>query len=319
VQSNDADVPIVLAKIQHGGFSAERLQGRLKAMIIDFIYSTPTWLWGTIFVVLLDTAACMGLVFFHRVLHLDLRRAHNELTGYSVAIISVTYAVLLAFIAIATWESFTNSEDIVDREADYVGSIHRDTQGLPPAMGREIRKDIRDYVDTVIRAEWPVQQSGRVPSRGWEPLRRVHSAIVTMQPASRGEAVIQAELLRTLNSLYGARGSRLSAVQGHIPGVIWWVIFLGGAITTGYTYLFGFDDLRMHIITTTAVSTSMALVVVLIIALDWPFRGAVSVTPDALIKTEQSWNNLSFPSSVGPDTPEPTSKRGVGLPSLRAK
>jgi hypothetical protein len=114
--------------------------------------------------------------------------------------------------------------------------------------------------------------------------------------------------------LYGARGSRLAAVQGHIPGVIWWVIFLGGAITTGYTYLFGFDDLRMHLITTAAVSTSMALVVVLILALDWPFRGAVSVTPDALIKTEQSWNDLSFPSSAGPGTSGPTSNRGVGLP-----
>jgi hypothetical protein len=275
-------------------------------MIINFIYGTPTWLWGTIFVVLLDTAACSGLVFFHRVLHLDLRRAHNELTGYSVAVISVTYAVLLAFIAIATWESFTNSEDIVDREADYVGSIYRDTQGLPPEMGQEIRKDIRDYVDTVIRAEWPVQQSGKIPSQGWEPLRRVHSAIATMQPSSRGESVIQSELLRTLNMLYGARSSRLSAVPGHIPGVIWWVIFLGGAITTGYTYLFGFDDLRMHLVTTAAVSTSMALVMVLIIALDWPFRGAVSVMPDAFIRTEQSWNDLSFPSSFAPGTSEST-------------
>jgi len=286
-------------------------------MIIDFIYSTPTWLWGTILVLLLDVTACIGLVLFHRIIHLDLRRAHNELTGYSVAIISVTYAVLLAFIAIATWESFTNSEDIVDREADCVGSIYRDTQGLPLAMGQEIRKNIRTYADTVIRIEWPIQQSGRIPSQGWEPLRRVHGSIVTMQPASRGEAVIQAELLRTLNLLYGARGSRLSAVQGHIPEVIWWVIFLGGSITTGYTYLFGFDDLRMHLITTAAVSTSMALVVVLIIALDWPFRGVVSVTPDALIKTELSWSDLSFSSSTAPGSSEPS--RHVGLPSLRPK
>jgi Protein of unknown function (DUF4239) len=267
-------------------------------MLVNFIYSTPTWLWGTIFILLLDGLACAGLVLFHRVLKVDLRRAHNELTGYSVAVISVTYAVLLAFIAIATWESFSNSEDIVDREADCVGSIYRDTQGLPGEMGQGIRADIRDYVNTVIHVEWPIQQVGKVPSQGWEPLRRVHSAIVTMQPRDAGEAVIQAELLRTLNSLYGARSSRLSAVQGHIPEVIWWVIFLGGAVTTGYTYLFGFDDLRMHLITTAAVSTSMALVVVLIVALDWPFRGAVSVSSDALLKAEQSWNELYFPGSV---------------------
>jgi hypothetical protein len=286
-------------------------------MIIDFIYRTPTWLWGTAFVVLLDAAACVGLVVFHRVIHIDVRRAHNELTGFTVAVISVTYAVLLAFIAIATWESFTNSEDIIDREADFVGSIYRDTQGLPPEMGQGIRDDIADYVNTVIRVEWPIQQHGKIPSQGWEPLRRVHSAIVTMQPSSRGEAVIQAELLRTLNQLYGARGSRLAAVQGHIPEVIWWVIFFGGMITTGYTYLFGFHDLRMHMITTAAVSTSMALVMLLIIALDWPFRGAVSVTPDALIKTEESWRDVTFPSSSMPDSQR--AGGGVSLPSVRSR
>jgi hypothetical protein len=106
-------------------------------------------------------------------------------------------------------------------------------------------------------------------------------------------------------------------VEGHIPGVIWWVIFFGGMITTGYTYLFGFDDLRMHLITTAAVSTSMALVVVLIIALDWPFRGEVSVTPEALIKTKESWTDLGFSPSNGPDSPRSGGR--IGLPSMQPK
>ena len=288
-------------------------------MILDWIYSTPTWLWGTVVVIALDAAACIGLIAFHRLLHLEVRRAHNELTGFTVAVISVTYAVLLAFIAIATWESFSRSEDIVDREADCVGSIYRDTQGLPAAMGQEIRSDIRQYTDIVIHQEWPVQQTGKIPSKGWEPLRRVHSAIVTMHPANPGEAVIEAELLKTLNMLYSARSSRLSAVQGHIPEVIWWVIFMGGAITTGYTYLFGFHNFRMHVITTAAVSTSLALVVVLIIALDWPFRGRVSVTPDAFIKTEQSWSDLSFATPGAPAAIGTPPAPGVARPRLRSK
>lgn len=287
-------------------------------MILDWIYSTPTWLWGTVVVISLDAAACLGLVVFHRLLHIEVRRAHNELTGFTVAVISVTYAVLLAFIAIATWESYTQSEDIVDREADCVGSIYRDTQGLPPAIGQEIRSDIRQYTDIVIHQEWPVQEAGQTPGQAWETLRRIHSAIVTMRPANQGEEVIEAELLKTLNMLYSARSSRLSAVQGHIPEVIWWVIFIGGAITTGYTFLFGFHNFRMHVVTTTAVSTSLALVIVLIIALDWPFRGKVSVTPEAFVKTEQSWNDLSF---ATPGTPAATGAArplGVARPRLRS-
>lgn len=288
-------------------------------MIINWIYSTPTWIWGTLVVLFLDGAACIGLTIFHRLVHVELRRAHNELTGFTVAVISVTYAVLLAFIAIATWESFSRSEGIIDREADCVGSIYRDTQGLPPAMGAQIRTDIRRYTDTVIHEEWPEQQIGIVPDQGWTPLRDVHSAIVLMHPATRGEAVIQAELLKTLNMLYSARNSRLSAVQGHIPIIIWWVIFFGGAVTVGFTYLFGFHDFRMHLVTTTAVSTSLALVVVLIIALDWPFRGKVSVSPDAFVKTEQSWRALKFPELPAIQIPPPASapSPSVPQPSLR--
>jgi hypothetical protein len=288
-------------------------------MILDWIYSNPTWLWGTIMIVVLDGAAFIGLVVFHRLVHIEVRRAHNELTGFTVAVISVTYAVLLAFIAIATWESFAQSVDLVDREADCVGSIYRDTQGLPGTMGRDIRADIRVYTDTVIRKEWPVQETGNIPSQGWEPLRRVHSAIATMNPATPGEAVIEAELLKTLNMLYSARSSRLSAVQGHIPEVIWWVIFFGGAITTGYTYLFGFHNFRMHVVTTMAVSTSLSLVVVLIIALDWPFRGKVSVEPDAFVKTERSWSDLSFTTPGAPAASGATTTPGLVRPRLQAK
>jgi len=288
-------------------------------MILDWIYSTPTWLWGTVLVVALDAAACLGLVVFHRLVQVEVRRAHNELTGFTVAVISVTYAVLLAFIAIATWESFSQSEDIVDREADCVGSIYRDTQGLPAATGQQIRSDVRQYTDTVIRQEWPVQEMAKIPTQGWEPLRRIHSAIVTLHPANPGEAVIEAELLKTLNMLYSARGSRLSAVQGHIPEVIWWIIFFGGVLTTGFTYLFGFHNFGMHLITTAAVATSLALVVVLIIALDWPFRGAVSVTPGAFVKTEQSWSDLSFATPDAPATTGAVQAPGVARPRLRSR
>jgi len=68
--------------------------------------------------------------------------------------------------------------------------------------------------------------------------------IATIQPQNLGEAVIQAELLKAWNELYQTRSGRLSAVQGHVPSVVWWIVFFGAAITTGFTYLFGLPKLR---------------------------------------------------------------------------
>jgi hypothetical protein len=258
-------------------------------MIVDWIYNNPTWLWGSILVAGFTALACGGLLVFHRLVHVKLRRAHNDLAGFTIAVIGVLYAVLLAFIAIATWESFSKASDIVEAESDYAGGIYLDTQGLPEAKGNEIRDAVRRYVSAVIDEEWPIQRAGRVPDQGWKPLRELDNAIATIQPRNLGEAMIEAELLKSWNELYRARSSRLSAVEGHIPGVIWWIVFLGAAITTGYTYLFGFESFAMHIAMTATMAATLSLVVVLIIALDYPFRGEISVTPDPFIMTQQSW------------------------------
>ena len=263
-------------------------------MITDWIYNNPTWLLGVVLIGLATSLSGLGLIIFHRFVRLELRKAHNDLAGFIIAIISVMYAVLLAFITIATWEAFSKAQDIVDSEADYLGSIYRDTQGLPPSMGQGIRDDLKTYVTTVINDEWPIQQRGKTPEQGWVPLHKLHATIVTMQPSTMQQQVLQAEFLRTLNDLYSARSSRLSAAQGHIPEVVWWFILIGGALTTGFTYLFGFHDFRMHMLMTMWVAASLSLVVVLIVALDWPFRGEVSISPDAYVKAEQSWRDLPF-------------------------
>jgi hypothetical protein len=144
-----------------------------------------------------------------------------------------------------------------------------------------MRKAIEEYAEAVIHQEWPVQQQGGLPSAGWKPLYDLHSELVHYQPDTRGEAVVEQEFLRTLNELYKVREARLTAAASHIPPVIWQIIAIGGLLTVAFTYLFGFESFGLHLTMTGAVAAALALVVVLIVALDWPFRGEVSVTPEA--------------------------------------
>jgi hypothetical protein len=258
-------------------------------MIVDWIYNHPTGLWGSILVCGATVLACLGLALVHPLVDVRVRRAHNDLAGFSIAIISVVYAVLLAFIAVATWESFSSAETIVQAEAGYIGNLYRDTKGFPDQIGEQMRTTLKDYTETVIRTEWPVQRQGEVPGSGWKPLYKLHGQLISFEPETRWEAIIEAEFLRVLNELYKAREARLTAAAGHIPVVIWWIIAIGGALTTAFTYLFGFESFRLHLTMTGAVAASLSLVVVLIVALDWPFRGEVSVAPEAYVDVEHSW------------------------------
>src|SRR6202022_2625851 len=145
------------------------------SMIVDWIYNNPTWLWGSILVAGFTAVACAGLLIFQRLVHVKLRRAHNDLGGLPIAVIGVLYAVLLAFIAIATWESFSKASDIVEAESDYAGGIYLDTQGLPQAKGKEIRDAVARYVTVVINEEWPIQRAGKVPDQGGNPPRDLNT------------------------------------------------------------------------------------------------------------------------------------------------
>jgi uncharacterized protein YacL len=160
---------------------------------------------------------------------------------------------------------------------------------LPDAKGQEIRDALAKYVSVVVDVEWPIQRTGKTPDQGWKPLREIATAIATIHPQNSGEAVIEAEMLKSWNLLYIARSARLSAVQGHIPGVIWAIVFFGAAITTGYTYFFGYEHFGMHLAMTATLAATLGLIIVMIIALDWPFRGEISVSPAPFIMTQQSW------------------------------
>lgn len=97
-----------------------------------------------------------------------------------------------------------------------------------------------------------------------------------------------------LNQLYSARERRLTAASGHVANVVWWIIFVGGLITVGYTYLFGMQSFRMHLLMTAGVTASMALVVILIVELDYPFRGTVSVSAEPYQHVLREMNALTF-------------------------
>jgi Protein of unknown function (DUF4239) len=250
-------------------------------MLVDWLYTSPTWLSSIVIMVVAEVLAIGVLLIAHSIISVEFRRQHNDLTGFVIAVVGVVYAVLLAFIAVVTWESYTRADEIAVEEATYAGNLYRDSVGLPEQIAGPLRTDLRRYIEDVIKQEWPVQRAGNVPGTGWPMLEDMQIRIARFEPQTAGQTVVQQEWLHTLNQLYAARRHRLLAAQGHVPAIGWWVIVLGGLVTIGCTYLFGADRLPMQMILTAAVTAILTLNVILIVQLDYPFRGAVSVSSEA--------------------------------------
>jgi hypothetical protein len=268
----------------------------IPVMIVDWIYNTPIWLVGIVIVGGMTLLSCLGLLLFHRFVALSVRRGHNDLVGTTLAVIGTVAAILMAFIGVATWEAYSHAEALTEGEAGALSNLYFDSYGLPgDGMGDPIRTDIKDYLIHVTTQEWPRQQQGRFDEKtrmaGRMILADINSKLVSFIPENAGQTNVHAQMLTVLNELSTARRNRTEAASGHVPQPVWIIMLLGTALTVGYTFIFGAKTLWVHMVVTGSVAASLALVILLIVVMDYPFRGEVSIGAnayDAVVEMIQS-------------------------------
>jgi hypothetical protein len=214
-----------------------------------------------------------------------MRHKDTETVGLTYAIVAVVYAVLIALIVVDVFETYAKGDAIATGEANKLSNLMLDSAGLPPQMGGEVRADIDQYIDLVVKKEWPSQQAGKLEGPvfepGWRVLAELDKSLAVFEPTTLGQNVNKAEMLHAMNDLIKARRSRIIAAGEHLPSVVWQILLLGGVIAVGYTYLFGARTFGIHLAITGLIAATISLVFVLIITLDYPFRGEVSVSSAA--------------------------------------
>lgn len=259
-------------------------------MLVDFLYTHPTWVVGLVVIGIWTGLALLGLSIFHRIVDVQTRQKDTETVGLTFAIVAVVYAVLIAFIVVDVFESSAKADQVATAEANKLSNLMFDSAGLPPRIAEEVRGDLNEYVDIVVKSEWPSQQKGKLGDAvfepGWTVLAHLSTRLAVFEPATMGQNVNKGEMLHTMNDLIKARRSRILAAGEHLPGVVWEILLLAGAVAVGYTYLFGAHNFRIHMAITGLISATIALVFVLIIALDYPFRGEVSVSDEAFVSVK---------------------------------
>jgi hypothetical protein len=132
---------------------------------------------------------------------------------------------------------------------------------------------------------------------GWAQVRRIGLDLANFEPATPGQATVKAEMVHVVNDLFSARRARLLAANAHLPDAVWQMLIFGLVLVAVYVYLFGPHSYKIHMAVTALTMLSIGLVFTLIIALDYPFRGDLSVDDDAYLGVEEG--------SVGPRLRDP--------------
>ena len=129
---------------------------------------------------------------------------------------------------------------------------------------------------------WPAMADGVESPATNAALDAVYADLLRFQPADDRARVMMAEVLYQLDQLTQARRARLALASGIVPGILWAVLFLGAALTIGFTFFFGTENLGAQALMTGALALLIFAGLLIIVAIDRPFSGTVTVRPEAL-------------------------------------
>lgn len=260
-----------------------------------FLTTLPLWASGLILVGLSTCVAMIGPAFVRRHVSLARLSTNNEVAGFKFATVGVLYAVLVAFAIIVVWEKFDEAEMAVAQEASAAATMHRLAAGISDEYSNSVNTELIAYVTDVIERDWPVmyRAEGFTSRASGAALSRLYNTVMALEPQDRRQGVIQGELLRQLEIMTTTRRIRGVLSAGIMPGVVWWVLVGGAALTIGFTFFFGTQNLRAQTLMAGMLSVLIFSALLVIIAIDYPFSGPVHVGPHPFERVRAEWTGVN--------------------------
>jgi hypothetical protein len=247
-----------------------------------WIYDHPAWQMALLFTLGAAAFAAIGVLLFRRFAGTWLHRDDkvNDMVGFAMSSFSMLYGLLLGLLAVAAYQGFADTSGLTDRESTVAATLYSATGALPDPVGDELQAELRRYTRNVIDVSWPEQRVGIVPTQAGDILETYLDKLHNFEPRTMREQNIQSEALSLANELVQIRRTRLLSVDGGIPEILWWVVLAGAAINILLVWMLDMQR-HSHLILSAMVGGFLGLVIFLVAAMDYPFRGSVSVGPDS--------------------------------------
>jgi hypothetical protein len=204
----------------------------------------------------------------------------NETVGDFLQYFGVIYGLLLGLLAVATYQNLTDVDKAVGNEASSLAALYRDVGNYPEPARSELQGMLRDYTQFVIEKAWPLQRQGMVPAGAVKQVAAIEERLAAFEPQTKSQEALHDATLRQFNTFFEYRRARLYSVTSGIPGVLWYTVAMGALLNMVLMWLF---DLRLglHLLLGGILSFFLATMISLIVLMDHPFRGEVSVSPEA--------------------------------------
>lgn len=240
----------------------------------------PAWLLCFIMVVLYVGISIASLLIIRKFYPHNKCKLHNDIAGFIFATLGVIYAVLLAFIVVITWQDFDKAENITISEANCIAALYRDATPFPAEFRTELKSELTNYVNAIINEEWQTMAKGQRSASVQNIQEELWKLYGGFQPKNETQKIFFTESVKKLNLAAEMRRQRIIYASTGINPLLYFVLIFGSLITIAFTMLFGTENIIPHLIMVSLLAAMIAITLFSVIAMDYPFTGDISITPD---------------------------------------
>ena len=168
------------------------------------------------------------------------------------------------------------------------------TRAFPPDVREQVEAQVRAYVRLAVEKEWPAMAEDKSSPGTWQTYFQLGGSTAS----SSRKTIISApgtQSLQRLNELADRRRDRLLSARSGMPGVIWAVLIGAGAVTIGFSWLFGTQNAWAQALMIAGLSFTIGVVLLSIVALDYRYAGLTRVEPGAFRQLEEILDVWSAP------------------------
>jgi len=246
--------------------------------VLEFAYRVSIGEFALIVALIAVAISVIGVLLVIYTIPLQTRMVWNEALLGICASIGPLFAIVAGFIALYCLQNYAEAARSVQAEAIAADNLYRGARFLDQSTGSSIQQDIGQYIQTVVKIEWPEMKHGQpISLDGEQVLDHIEKTLEEFTVTNTKQQMVLPVLLNNLNDLYNRRADRREAAGASVESEFWAILLLAGILTLGMAFLLGMK-MPWHLITTCALAFVIATVLAMIVEADRPFQGEFAVT-----------------------------------------
>lgn len=239
--------------------------------------------WETlVFTLLVVGGACGVVALLQRFAPPTKRERNNEIGTTLFELITVLYAIVLAFVLVTAWENRNEAGHVTYQEAGELVDVYWTAATLPDDERDDVRAAVREYTEQVIDKEWPaMNEMEPVDAEGLLLIDRMRAPVNAIQGDNEALQMRLGDARDQIRAVADYRTERVFQAERGLTGAMWAVLLPGALLVFGVMLTLGTPTRRFQFVVVGLISGMVALMLFATYQLEFPFSRGGAIEPVA--------------------------------------